>query len=106
MSNMIEEYANGIRARLETGDVNRPEDYIPGGSLEQKQALTFDDHFGYQQAQAKACVTGKITTEEAQTIYNALGECVSEANGGWSEHVDLALKLTVTQIVGELLGVA
>ena len=106
MSNRIEEYANGIRSRLETGNVNRPEDCTPGGSLEQKQALTFEDHFGYQQAQAKACVTGKITTEEAQTIYNALGECVSEANGGWSEHVDLALKVTVTNIVGELLGVA
>ena len=106
MSNRVEDYAARLRVRFEAGDGNRTEDCTPGGSLEQKQALTFEDHFGYQQAQAKACVTGKITTEEAQTIYNALGECVSEANGGWSEHVDLALKVTVTNIVGELLGVA
>lgn len=73
--------------------------------LDRVNDLTFDDHFGYQSKQSIAHASGKLSTEEAQVIYMALGESLSPDNGGWSEGVDLATKIIITQIIGELLGV-
>ena len=73
--------------------------------LDEGMALSFSDHVGYQEAQARAHDSGRITTDEAQTVYLALGEGMSSENGGWQEHVTLPLKLAITQVVGELMGV-
>ena len=73
--------------------------------LDSEMALTFQEHFLYQELQARAHAAGTISRDEAQTIYLALGEVRSERNGGWQPHVDLALKTTITQIVGELIGI-
>ena len=34
----------------------------------------------------------------------ALGEVMSTKNGGWKDHVDLALKVAITQMIAELLA--
>ena len=72
-------------------------------SVEQSLAVTFQDHFEYQEQQASAHASGILTTEEAQTIYIALGEAMSTENGGWQPHVKLPLKLAITQTIEELL---
>ena len=75
-------------------------------NLHDINVLTFEDHFGYQTQQSYAHAGGKLTTAEAQTIYVALGESMNADNGGWAQNVDLATKIVVTQVMGELLGVA
>jgi hypothetical protein len=68
-------------------------------SLEASLALTPLEVVAYQNAQARAHVMGILTTEEAQTIYAAIGE-----GGDWAQGTDLATKVIVTQVIGELLA--
>lgn len=72
-------------------------------SLADDLAIDFEEHFEFQQTQARAHAMGKITTDEAQVIYASLGEVQSSGNGGWAKSTDLATKVIVTQIMGELL---
>jgi hypothetical protein len=72
--------------------------------LEDGMAVDFQEHFQYQEQQARAHAMGKISTEDAQVIYNALGEVGSSSNGGWAADTDLATKVVVTQAIGQLLG--
>lgn len=73
-------------------------------ALDETLALTFEEHFTFQQVQARAHAEGVITTDEAHLVYVALGEVGSPANGGWADETDTALKALVTQVVGELLA--
>jgi hypothetical protein len=70
--------------------------------LDKAMDVDFGEHFAYQETQARAHVSGKITADEAQIIYAALGETPSE--NGWTEGTDLATKVVVTKIIAELLG--
>ena len=72
-------------------------------AFEETNAITFDDHYGYQNAQSRAHASGKLSTEEAQAVYIALGEVWTDGNGGWAAGTGLALKVTVTTLVGELI---
>jgi hypothetical protein len=67
-------------------------------SLAKAMTLTFEEHFAYQNAQAHAHASGKLSLDEAQMIYTALGE-----GGGWPEDTSLAMKITITQLMSELL---
>ena len=71
--------------------------------LNTTMALTPKDHFDFQNLQTRAATLGRINTDEALTITNALGERHNADNGGWELEVDLATKVIVTQIVSELL---
>ena len=72
-------------------------------NMENTMALTVKDHVEFQNQQAKASAVGKLNTDEALTIYNALGEYHNDANGGWQDGVTLATKVIVTQVVAEFL---
>jgi hypothetical protein len=72
-------------------------------TLNRDMDVTAREHFAYQEAQARAHVSGKLSTNEAQVVYMALGENGSGANGGWAAETDLATKVTVTLLMGELL---
>ena len=72
-------------------------------ALEKNCAITFEEHFAYQNAQARAHAMGILTPEEAQVVYMALGEVGSEANGGWAQGTDTTTKVVVTRMIGELL---
>lgn len=87
-----------LRPRVEALDPDKRK------GLDDGMAVEFDEHFAYQEAQARAHVMGKITPEEATIIYNALGEVGSESNGGWAKDTDLVTKVVVTKIIGELIG--
>ena len=73
--------------------------------LDKEMGLTFSDHFDYQNLQARAHASGKISADEARTIYAALGEVMNSDNGGWQPHVDLAMKTVITQVIQELLSI-
>lgn len=99
--NRVLAYANRVQALLDNG--RKPDGTLITadlGELEKSLALTPVEVFGYQNAQARAFATGKLSYAEAQTIYTAIGE-----GGDWAEGTDLALKLTITQLMGELLRV-
>lgn len=66
-------------------------------------ALDFDEHFQYQEIQARAHASGQLSTDEALIIYAALGEVGSPSNGGWSADVDTATKLAITLAIQKLL---
>lgn len=74
--------------------------------LEENCKINFQEHFAYQQAQAQAHAGGKLSTGEAQILYQSLGEVWFEGNGGWKKGTPLATKVVVTQVVGELMGVS
>lgn len=59
--------------------------------------------FTYQNLKSRAQVMGKITVEEAQVIYRALGGEVPSPNG-WGADTDLATKVVVTSVLGALAG--
>ena len=72
-------------------------------SLHESMALSFDDFFGYQNAQAAAFASGKLTFEEAQTVYAALGGESFACD--WPTGTSLSTKLVITQLMCELLKV-
>ena len=73
------------------------------GELDGQMDITFREHFGYQNAQASAHASGRLSLEEAHLIYRALGEAHNTGNGGWAAGVDLATKVVVTRVMGELI---
>lgn len=71
--------------------------------LEASMAVEPFEHFAYQEQQARAHVSGKLTADEAMIVYRALGEVGSSKNGGWATGTDLATKVSVTLLMGELV---
>src|SRR5208282_5157917 len=57
-------------------------------SLQKSVAITFPEHFAFQQAQATAHAGGKLTLDEAQIVYLALGPSYE---GDWPEGTTLAV---------------
>jgi hypothetical protein len=72
--------------------------------LDEEMAVDFAEHHAFQNAQARAHAGGKLTSEEAQIIYVALGEVGSAENGGWAAGTDAPTKCAVTLVMGELIG--
>lgn len=66
--------------------------------------LTHEEHFAFQTAQSHAHAGGKLTLDEAQAVYAALGgEQYASTADGWPESTTLAMRITVTKLMGELL---
>lgn len=74
-------------------------------SLDKTMAVDFEEHFKFQELQAFFHASGRLDINAAQIIYNALGEVGSPDNGGWTHGTDLATKVVVTQLMGELLKI-
>jgi hypothetical protein len=96
---------NRLSKAIETvqGQIDERLDEAGAKALGDTLAVTFEEHFQYQQLQARAHVMGNLTTDEAQIVYVALGEVGSPENGGWAAETTLATKVVVTQLMGELL---
>ncbi len=104
-TNRVEAHAATVREAIANGQkVDGSGPIGDTAALDRELALTFEEHFAYQNAQARAHASGLITPDEARTIYRALGEVGSETNGGWARGTDLALKVTVTTVMGQLIG--
>lgn len=102
MANRVEAAIERYRAKIKALDGVGLNGTPIDAAFEEKQALTFEEHFQYQTLQSHAFASGKLSFAEAQTIYLALGESMSANNGGWRPHVDLAAKIAITQLMGEL----
>jgi hypothetical protein len=72
-------------------------------NMDETLALTTQDHADFQKCQSRASAAGTLNTDEALTIYAALGAWHNPDNGGWQDGVNLATKTVVTQTVSELL---
>lgn len=74
-------------------------------AFDREMDLTVGETFAYQNAKSVAQLAGRITTDEALMIYNALGRESggSPDNGGWASDVATALKVAVTMAMGELM---
>lgn len=75
------------------------------GSLDTKMAIDSEEHASFQTLKSQAHVMGRLTDGEAQVVYHALSEVWSTSNGGWATGVDTATKVTITRMMGELLGI-
>lgn len=73
-------------------------------SLDEEMAVTFEEHFAYQNAQARAHLMNVLDLDEAQIVYTALGEVGDPSNGGWASETDTPTKVVVTLLMGELLS--
>jgi len=71
--------------------------------LDDNLAITFEEHFTFQNMQVQAHVAGILTADEAQLVYIALGEVGSIDNGGWSAGTSTVMKVVVTKLMHELL---
>lgn len=72
-------------------------------SLDSEMAVSFEEHFSFQETQAWAHVSGILDTDEAQIVYVSLGEVGDPSNGGWASETDTPTKVVVTMLMGELL---
>jgi hypothetical protein len=97
MPNRISSAITQIESRLEKLDES------DRNKLERDMSVTFQEHFAYQTAQARAHAMGRITYDEAQIIYASLGEIGSDNNGGWSEGTTLAAKVAITSVMFDLI---
>lgn len=119
IENRVAAHAAMVRAAIASGQkVDRSG---PIGDLERLEAdlaLAPFEHAAYQTAQVRAHARGVLSTAEALTVYRALGDYPSSegdsdrfdapmpdpSNGGWAAETDLATKVTVTTLMGSLIG--
>ena len=73
----------------------------PLDRMHDEMKLAPDEFVQYQNLQAQAHAEGVLTTDEAQTVYIALGGEVF--NPDWPDGTSLATKTAITQLMGELL---
>jgi hypothetical protein len=73
-------------------------------NMDATAAVSASEHGIFQAQQSRAATLGALNTDEALTIYNALGGAHNPDNGGWENGVGLATKVIVTQIISELLA--
>ncbi len=104
MSNRVTDYATMVQGKLDSlGD----QTLTPGESMadfESGMSLSLGDFVGYQNAQSRAFASGRLSFDEAQSAYIALGG--DSYHGDWPNETPLAMKIAITRLIGELLGVA
>ena len=102
--NRITKYAAMVQDKIDALD-GVGLDGTPLDVAERGLDITMGERVAYQNAQATAHVTGKLSTDEAHAVYMAIGESGTSKNGGWARDTSYAMKITVTNLVGQLLGV-
>lgn len=93
-SNRIEQAAAKMRERLAQLDAAAID------RLENNARIDANEAFAYQEWQARAHAAQVITLEEAIVIHRAIGP------SGWEGHVDLAMRIVITQVMYELAKAA
>ena len=105
-ANRVTAYAQKLRDQIATG--HKP-DGSPLGDLarlDETMAISLAEFVAFQNLKSQAQASGRITYDEALTIYAALGDGYShDGNGGWAPGVDLAMKVTITELMAQLAGV-
>jgi len=101
--NRITKYVATVQAQLDAlGGVGKTG--RPLAELEAELDITCSEFVAFQNAQARAHVEGKLTSGEAATVYRLLGGEAYHEGSGWPEGTTLAQKVTVTNLMGELIS--
>lgn len=103
--NRVTAHAATVREAIRTGQ--KADGSGPIGdvqSLEAGLALEAGEKLAYLRANSLAVQDGTLTADEGQTVYRALGEGFGTSNGRWARGTDVALKVTVTTLMGQLVG--
>lgn len=75
-------------------------------ALDESLDLSLDELAAFQDAKSIAHLTGRITAEEAMTIYQVLGsENAARDGAGWPYGTTLAARVVVYKACAELMGV-
>ena|SRR6266851_3456215 len=74
--------------------------------LNKSFAISFMEHYAFQNKKSAVFASGKIALDVAQWLYVKLGEVGADSNGGWPVGVTLAEKIVVTKAMAELYGIA
>lgn len=99
-----EAYEASIQAVIDSGKNAQTGEPFDAEKLEKTLDIDASEFFAFQNTQAMAHASGKISPDVARVIYAALGgEFQSSGNGGWAKGVKLARKVTITNLMGELL---
>jgi hypothetical protein len=106
-TNRISEHAARCREVIAAGGkdgaLDTPEKLA---AFDASQSLELWESAKYRDMNAHAFARGLLTLDEANLIYNALGrEGFPSGNGGWSKGTDTAMKVTITSLMGQLMGV-
>lgn len=105
MGNRITKYAAMVQGKIDALD-GIGLDGTPLDIAERDLDISHMERAAYQNAQARAFAMGRLTKDEAMTVYRAIGEVGTSKNGGWAADTNYAMKATVTNLIGQLLGVA
>jgi hypothetical protein len=97
MSNRIAELSKRYQVRID-GVTQEVAD-----KLDISMALNMEEFVTFQNKQAMAFASGKLSQSEATWIYRKLGGEVF--SGDWPKATTLADKTAITQLMSELLGV-
>lgn len=97
ITGLIERYEERIEKLGGVGLDGRPTD-----SLHDEMRLTMSEFVKYQELQASAHASELITTDEAMTVYRALGG--ESFNPDWPKGTSLGTKVAITQLMGELVS--
>lgn len=104
-NNRVVRYAEKIQSLLDGG--LKP-DGSPLGDVKRLEGdldISLMELVRYQEAKSIAQLKGLLTVDEAVTVYNALGRESggSADNGGWGDGVTLAMKITITTLMMQIL---
>jgi pantothenate kinase len=91
---MIERQAKRCADRLEQGIITKEQVEKLHGELD----MSLSEYCRFQELKSLAVASGRISLEEAQTIYGFLGNTVEHFN-----KQNVSVKATLTQIFSELL---
>ena len=99
-TNRILAHAAQVQALIDSG--HKP-DGSPLGDLDalrEGMDLSLTEVFAWQEVKGIAQLKGVISVDEAMTIWTAIG---GDGGGGWTADVSLALRVSITSIMGQLL---
>lgn len=82
----------------------RDESEIDIEALDESLGLSLEELFAFQEAKSIAHLTGRITAEEAMTIYQVLGsENAARDGAGWPYGTTIAARVVVYRACAELV---
>jgi hypothetical protein len=95
--NRIQERIRQLEARIKSGEIEQGK----LDELDKQLATEAADLIEYQNLQAQAYASGKLSFAEADLIYRALGR-ESPSTATW-DNLPLATRVAITQVMAELL---
>lgn len=94
IQNAIDKIERSITGKIINGEISKEEVERLKSSFD----MTISEHWRFQELKSLAVMDGRLSLDEAQYVYNLLGNAVSRFN-----KQSLGVKVTLTQLFKELL---